>query len=144
MLDQMKALAREKSICVLATIAENKPYCSLMAYATNAECTEIYMATHRTTKKFRNLSANAAVSLLIDTRESAPRSQAQALTVEGLCTPIEDTSEIAAVRTRLLDIHPHLKQFLAHRECVLLRVEIKSFLLLRGLTEAHHARLVSD
>ena len=144
MLDQMKALAREKTICVLATIAGDKPYCSLMAYATNPECTEIYMATHRATKKFRNLAANAAVSLLIDTRESAPRSQAQALTVEGVCTPVEDPSETAAVRSLLLAVHPHLGQFLAHPECALLRVEIQSFLLLRGLTEAHHARIVSD
>jgi nitroimidazol reductase NimA-like FMN-containing flavoprotein (pyridoxamine 5'-phosphate oxidase superfamily) len=32
MLEEMKALAREKNSCVLATIAGNKPYCSLMAY----------------------------------------------------------------------------------------------------------------
>jgi len=32
MLDQMKALAREKNTCVLATDAGGKPYCSLMAY----------------------------------------------------------------------------------------------------------------
>jgi nitroimidazol reductase NimA-like FMN-containing flavoprotein (pyridoxamine 5'-phosphate oxidase superfamily) len=144
MLDQMKALARERSICVLATVAGNKPYCSLMAYTTNADCTEILMATHRATQKYRNLTANAAVSLLIDTRENADRSQAQALTVEGLCTPVEEASEKAELRQRLLEAHAHLERFLSHPDCVLLRVEIKSFLLLRGLTEAHHARVASD
>ncbi len=53
MLAEMKTLVREKNICVLATIAGNKPYCSLMAYATNTDCTEIHMAPHRSTKKFR-------------------------------------------------------------------------------------------
>jgi nitroimidazol reductase NimA-like FMN-containing flavoprotein (pyridoxamine 5'-phosphate oxidase superfamily) len=141
MLDQMKDFAREKNVCVLATITGNKPYCSLMAYATDAECTEIYLATHRATKKFRNLTENAAVSLLIDSREKTPRSQAQALTVEGICTQVDPPAERADIRARLLETHPHLKDFLAHPECVLLRVEIRSFLLLKGLTEAYHVKL---
>ena len=31
LLEDMKALAREKNLCVLATDAGGKPYCSLMA-----------------------------------------------------------------------------------------------------------------
>jgi nitroimidazol reductase NimA-like FMN-containing flavoprotein (pyridoxamine 5'-phosphate oxidase superfamily) len=138
MLDQMKALARSKTLCALATIAGSKPYCSLMAYATDEECREVYMATRRDTQKFRNLTENTSVSLLIDTRETLPRRQAQALTVEGVCAPIVDKDR---ARARLLEKNPHLEEFLAHPECVLLRVEIKSFLLLKGLTEAHHATL---
>jgi len=52
MLEEMKSLAREKNICVLATIVDRKPYCSLMAYVTNTACTEIYMVTHRQTPEF--------------------------------------------------------------------------------------------
>jgi nitroimidazol reductase NimA-like FMN-containing flavoprotein (pyridoxamine 5'-phosphate oxidase superfamily) len=141
MLDQMKALARSKTVCVLATIAGSKPYCSLMAYATDEECREVYMATRRDTNKFRNLTENTSVSLLIDTRETLPRSQAQALTVEGVCAPIVDPARKDRARARLLEKNPHLEEFLAHPECVLLRVEIKAFLLLKGLTEAHHATL---
>jgi nitroimidazol reductase NimA-like FMN-containing flavoprotein (pyridoxamine 5'-phosphate oxidase superfamily) len=73
MLEEMKALAKEKNSCVLATIVDSKPYCSLMAYATNRSCTKIYMVTHRQTQKFQNLVANPAVSLLIDTRDTSPR-----------------------------------------------------------------------
>jgi nitroimidazol reductase NimA-like FMN-containing flavoprotein (pyridoxamine 5'-phosphate oxidase superfamily) len=137
----MKQLVRGKSICVLSTIAGNKPYCSLMAYASNDDGTEIYMATHRSTKKFRNLCANPAVSLMIDTREDASRSQVRALTVEGACEWIEDDARKGVVRSRLLSLHPHLKDFLAHTDSELLCVKIKAFLLLKGLTEAHHATL---
>ena len=56
MLQEMKALAREKNSCVLATIVDRKPYCSLMAYVTNQACTEIYMVTHRQTQKFKKPS----------------------------------------------------------------------------------------
>lgn len=139
MLEEMKQLVKQKNICVLATIEENKPYCSLMAYATNDDGTEIYMATRRSTKKFRNLSENPAVSLMIDTREDIPRSQARALTAEGTCTLIEDHSMKQLIEARLLSIHPHLKDFLFHSDNEILSVKIRSFLLLKGLTEAHHA-----
>jgi nitroimidazol reductase NimA-like FMN-containing flavoprotein (pyridoxamine 5'-phosphate oxidase superfamily) len=139
MLVEMKQLVKEKNICVLATIAGHKPYCSLMAYASNEDCTEIYMATHRSTRKFRNISENPAVSLMIDTREEVPRTQARALTVEGACTWIEDPSKKQLAQARLLSRHPHLKEFLSHIDNEILCVRIGSFLLLKGLTEAHHA-----
>jgi nitroimidazol reductase NimA-like FMN-containing flavoprotein (pyridoxamine 5'-phosphate oxidase superfamily) len=137
----MKQLVRAKSMCVLSTVSESKPYCSLMAYASNDDGTEIYLATHRSTKKFRNLCANPAVSLMIDTREDAPRSQVWALTIEGACELLEDDARKRRVRSRLLSLHPHLSNFLAHTDSELLCVKIKSLLLLKGLTEAHHATL---
>jgi nitroimidazol reductase NimA-like FMN-containing flavoprotein (pyridoxamine 5'-phosphate oxidase superfamily) len=137
----MKQLVRGRNICVMATIEGSKPYCSLMAYATNEDCTEIYMATHRSTKKFKNLSDNPAVSLMIDTREEAPRGLARALTVEGTCARIEGDSQRQLVRHRLLTAHPHLEEFLSHAESEVLCVRIRSLLLLKGLTEAYHAAL---
>ena len=141
MLDLMKKLVKEKTICVLATMAGNKPYCSLMAYAANAGCTEIYMATHRSTQKYRNLIENPAVSLMIDTREDLPRSQVRALTVEGECRMIADSGIKNIAQSTLTAVHPHLKAFVSHPENEILRVRIKSFLLLNGLTEAHYAAL---
>lgn len=139
MLAEMKQLVKEKNMCVLATIADNKPYCSLMAYAPSEDCTEIYMATRRSTRKFKNLSENPAVSLMIDNREEIPRSEARALTVEGTCTCIEDASQKQLARTRLLSRHPYLKEFLSHIDNEMLCVRIRSLLLLKGLSEAHHA-----
>jgi nitroimidazol reductase NimA-like FMN-containing flavoprotein (pyridoxamine 5'-phosphate oxidase superfamily) len=141
MLAEMKRLVQEKNICVLATLAGSKPYCSLMAYAASEDGTEIYMATHRSTRKFRNVSENPAVSLMIDTREEAPRAQALALTVEGTCAPIVDAAKRQLARNRLLSAHPHLKEFLAHIDNEVLCVRIQSLLLLKGLSEAHHALL---
>ncbi|MBW2515274.1 MAG: pyridoxamine 5'-phosphate oxidase family protein, partial [Deltaproteobacteria bacterium] len=91
MLTEMKDLARQKDICVLATVAGQKPYCSLMAYVTDDNCEKIYMVTHRNSTKYQNMLKNPAVSLLIDTREKSPRSQAKALTVEGVFRKIEHT-----------------------------------------------------
>ena len=136
MLEEMKALAREKDICVLATITDGKPYCSLMAYVTNKACTEMYMVTHSQTQKYQNLVTNPAVSLLIDTRDTAPRSAAQAMTVEGVFGKIKDPVKVNKVRQKLLSTHPHLKEFMGHPNAEVFQIRIKSFLMLNGLTEA--------
>ena len=136
MLEEMKALAREKNSCVLATIAGNKPYCSLMAYVTNWACTEIYMVTQRQSQKFQNLMTNPAVSLMIDTRDTSPRSAVRAMTVEGVFRNIKDPAKGEKIRRKLLSVHPHLKDFMGHPEAEVLRIQIKSFLMLDGLTQA--------
>ena len=136
MLNEMKALAREKNSCVLATIVDTKPYCSLMAYVTNRACTEIYMVTYRQSQKFQNLIVNPAVSLMIDTRDTSPRSAARAMTVEGIFQKITDPAKEKKVRRKLLSAHPHLNEFMDHPQAEVFQVTIKSFLLLNGLTQA--------
>jgi nitroimidazol reductase NimA-like FMN-containing flavoprotein (pyridoxamine 5'-phosphate oxidase superfamily) len=143
MLEEMKSLAREKNICVLATIVDRKPYCSLMAYVTNTACTEIYMVTHRQTQKFRNLASNPAVSLMIDTRDTSPRADVRAMTIEGLFQKFTDTAEEQKVRRKLLSAHPHLDAFMGHPEAEVFKIKLKSFLLLDGLTRSSFEK-VSD
>jgi nitroimidazol reductase NimA-like FMN-containing flavoprotein (pyridoxamine 5'-phosphate oxidase superfamily) len=140
MIESMKKLAKEKDICVLATVSGEKPHCSLMAYATDDDCSEIYMATHRGTKKFRNLMENPSVSLLIDTREEhkgSHRPEAKAMTVSGAFERLEDDQQTLWARARLLNRHPHLKEFMDHPDAEVICIKIRSFLLLDGLTDAH-------
>jgi len=140
MIEIMKNLAKEKDICVLATVSGAKPHCSLMVYATDEDCSEIYMATHRSTKKFKNLVENPSVSLLIDTREERQGSQrpdAKAMTVSGTFERLEDHQKKRQVKARLLGRHPHLKEFLDHPDAEVICIKIRSFLLLDGLTDAH-------
>jgi nitroimidazol reductase NimA-like FMN-containing flavoprotein (pyridoxamine 5'-phosphate oxidase superfamily) len=141
MLEKMKALVRKKNICVLATVSGDKPYCSLMAYITDAACDEIYMVTHRNTTKFNNLQKNPSVSLLIDSRETQPRSNAQALTIDGVFIPLIDENKKQKIRDRMMESFPHMKDFIHHPESELIRIKINSFLLLDGLTESHFVSL---
>jgi nitroimidazol reductase NimA-like FMN-containing flavoprotein (pyridoxamine 5'-phosphate oxidase superfamily) len=141
MLEKMKALVRKKNICVLATVSGDKPYCSLMAYITDAACDEIYMVTHRNTTKFNNLQKNPSVSLLIDSRETQPRSNAQALTIDGVFIPLIDENKKQKIRDRMMESFPHMKDFIHHPESELIRIKINSFLLLDGLTESQFISL---
>jgi nitroimidazol reductase NimA-like FMN-containing flavoprotein (pyridoxamine 5'-phosphate oxidase superfamily) len=141
MLEKMKALVKEKDICVLATTSADKPYCSLMAYVTDEDCREIYMVTHRQSRKYENLMKNPYVSLLIDTREEhlgSRRPDAKALTVSGTFGRIDDENKRSHVRSKLLDRHPHVEEFLNHPDAEILCIRVESFLLLNGLTDAHY------
>ena len=141
MLEKMKNFVRKKNICVLATVSDHKPYCSLMAYITDATCEEIYMVTHKSSTKFNNLQKNPSVSLLIDSRETQPRSKAQALTIDGVFIPLIDENKKRKIRDRMLKSFPHMKDFIHHPESELIRIKINSFLLLEGLTESHFVSL---
>ncbi|MFZ5570292.1 MAG: pyridoxamine 5'-phosphate oxidase family protein [Thermodesulfobacteriota bacterium] len=136
MIDQIQDLIRRNSQCVLATSADNRPHCSLMAYAVDDACREIYLVTHKNTRKYRNLTQNPHVSLLIDSRGLAGK-DIQALTVEGRFCQIPDPDKRRRVRAALIGAHPHLEEFISHSDAELLCITVSSFLLLNDLTDAH-------
>lgn len=96
-----------------------------MSYVTDENGVEFYMVTRRATKKFKNLQENPSVSMLIDSREEqkgAQRLQTKALTVTGTFQPIINESESVPIRSRLLEKHPHLREFMDHEDAELLRI----------------------
>lgn len=141
MIEKMKNLLREKDTCVLATASESVPHCSLMSYVTDPECREIYMVTHRETKKYRNLVGNPAVSLLIDTRETPGGKNIKALTVSGLYRAIEDKGKRDRVRQALLARHPGLSAFLDDPGAEVFSVRITAFQLLEGIEAATYLKV---
>jgi nitroimidazol reductase NimA-like FMN-containing flavoprotein (pyridoxamine 5'-phosphate oxidase superfamily) len=144
MIEKMKALVKRKDICVLATVSENKPHCSLMAYVTNSDCREIFMVTNRQSTKFRNLSVNPSVSLLIDTREEhtgIKRPDAQALTVSGVYQEIQDETKKTRIRSKMLAKHPHIKNLMEMPDAEIFCIKVTSFLLLDGVLESHYEDL---
>jgi len=144
MMERIKELIRESSMCVLATCRDNKPHCSLMAYLADEQADMVYMATRKNTQKYKNLTENPAVSLLIDTRSekgSDQRAQVQALTISGTCIPVQDSNESDAICRRIVSRHPHLKELAEHPEAAIVAVKLNSFLLLDGALKSHR---VSD
>jgi nitroimidazol reductase NimA-like FMN-containing flavoprotein (pyridoxamine 5'-phosphate oxidase superfamily) len=144
MLKKMKKLVRDKDVCVLATVTEKQPHCSLMSYVPDRECREIYMMTQKGTKKYRNLAANKTVSLLIDTREEdcgADRAKIKALTVTGVFSTIGDKAKKKLVRQKLLKRHPQLKPFADDPDAEVFAVKVKSFQLLDGVKKSYFEKI---
>lgn len=143
-MEEMMAVLRGQDICVLATASENAPHCSLMAYILDEQRRRIYMVTHKETKKYANLLANPTVSLLVDTRlagEKVAREKVQALTVNGVFSPIEEAGEAEPLRERFIKKHPHLHDFAKNEKAVVFQVELQSLQLLNGATDASYKDL---
>jgi nitroimidazol reductase NimA-like FMN-containing flavoprotein (pyridoxamine 5'-phosphate oxidase superfamily) len=141
---KIKDIVKGKDTCVLATVSGSTPHCSLMSYVTDDECREIYMVSHKQTKKFQNVMKNPAVSLLIDTREEvvgSRRSNVKALTVNGMFQKIEEGPKKDFVRARFLEKHPHLKEFTHDPDAEIFSVRVESFLLLEGPVNAYFERV---
>ncbi len=144
MLKKMKRLVKDKDVCVLATVMDNVPHCSLMSYVPDRDCREIYMMTRKGTKKFRNLAANKTVSLLIDTREEdcgADRARIKALTVSGVFKTIGDKAKKKLVRQKLLKKHPQLKPFAQDPDTEVFAVKVKTFQLLDGVKDSYFEKV---
>jgi nitroimidazol reductase NimA-like FMN-containing flavoprotein (pyridoxamine 5'-phosphate oxidase superfamily) len=145
MLEKMRALVRKKDMCVLATSANNKPHCSLMAYVANEQCNEIYMVTDKLTKKYSNLKKNPSVCLLIDTRDedSAPkRLDVKALTVAGRFQEVHEEKKKGLVQKELLRKHPHLGELVSLPNATVFSVKVESFLLLEGVAKSYFETLI--
>lgn len=139
MLEKIKALVQEKNSCVLATVSNGVPHCSLMSYAPDDATLEIYMLTQRHTKKYRNLLENPAVSLLIDTRagSSLKPQETKALNINGMFQKIPEKNRLQKALKRLLERHPHLETFAQDPDVELFAIRIRSFQLLEGLTDSY-------
>lgn len=129
---------------VLATVSGGRPHCSLMVYATDDACREIYMVTHRNTRKFRNLQENAQVSILVDSRGETDGQPTRAMTIEGVYEPFDENVGRESARRRLLSLHPELQSFMANPEAEVIRIRIRSFQLLNGLTDARFKSVAPD
>ena len=139
--EKIRTLIKEQGTCVLATASKNRPYCSLMAYATNDSCDEIYLMTLNEGRKYQNLCENPTVSLLIDTRGNSlnvDHAEGKALTVSGRFDSIQKTSERDRIRKTLSDEHPGLKSFFENPKGEPFKIIVESYLLLEGPTTSHY------
>ena len=137
----IQKIISENKVCVMATVWDGAPHCSLMSYATDNECREIYMATLKDTKKYRNLIANPAVSLLIDTRTLDTRGQTRALTVTGVFQAIGNEKRITEIREVLLQKHPDLKDFFNNPDARIVVIKAMSLQLLDSVTDSYFEQL---
>ena len=140
----MKNIVKGNDLCVLATVSEGKPHCSLMSYISDEEGHEIYMISQKQTKKYANLIENPTVSLLIDTREEKVgqrRIYIKALTVRGEFQVISDLWKKDLIRAKFLERHPHLIDFLNDPGAEIFSIKIKAFQLLDGVKDAFFERI---
>jgi predicted pyridoxine 5'-phosphate oxidase superfamily flavin-nucleotide-binding protein len=140
--EEIAALLAAQDAAVLATVAEGRPHCSLMRYALAPDGAHIYLATLKSTRKWRNLQSNPAACLLVTEAGSSLGGTARALTVATRFAPFIDPSEAAEaalfLRAQLLERGAADAARLLDdpREGAVIRLAPVSYQLQRGVLES--------
>jgi len=137
MRNDISDLIQSNNVCVLATVSEGKPHCSLMSYSTNNDSNEIYMITQRESKKYRNLKENPSVSLLINSRQIDSKTQTTALTITGTVQSCVDENKKSIILASLLDKNSNLKEFIDDPASEIIVVQVKALQLLNGIKDSY-------
>jgi len=121
---------------VLATENAGQPHTSLIAVTSFAAGRQLIFATYRNTRKYHNLQQNRRVSLLINgcPVRGAADQDGYVVSAVGRVQDIAD-SDLAAMRAAHLQKHPDLAVFLQSSDCVLLRLEVESYQVVRGIDD---------
>jgi len=133
LLSEIKKFIKDSKHCVLATSNEGIPYCSLMAYINNDDCTQIYLASYSDTQKVKNLKKNKNLSLLIDSRGSQ---SPKALTIQGEFLET-DKGLYDFVFKKFLKEHPEMESFLSSEKIEFISVNFKAFMYIKGLEDSY-------
>ena len=129
---QIHQLLQNQRLGVLATSAEGHPYATLVGFFASDDLAELLFATHRSTRKYANLSGDNRVSLLIDNRSNRAEDfrHAAALTAFGTAKEVaaEQQTELKRV---FLSKHPLLKEFVSSPSCALCRIRVQRYSLVQ-------------
>lgn len=121
---------------VLATQEAGQPYVSLMAFAVGNALADIFLATDRTTRKFKNIQEDSRVALLVDDRanQSADFQEAAAVTIIGTACELQGRG-LEKARTIYLARHPSLKEFVMAPTTALLNVTVSRYIMVTRFQE---------
>lgn len=134
MLEKVKGILQENSLCVLCTAGGSHPHCSLMTYVLGDDLRMLYMVSVQKSRKYRNMLENSNVSVVVDNRQrlSFPsEDRIISVTFEGIYQHLEQEERESAC-AHLVDAHVELNEILKSPDCVIFGIRLKSFLLLNG------------
>ncbi len=142
LLSLVRELCDSQRSAVLATLADGRPYLSLMAFAATPDLTRIVVATDRHTRKFANMQADPRVALLMDNRTNTAldTEAAVAVTVLGRAEEAapEEREDLLAL---FLGKHPHLQDFATSPTCALMVIRVDTCLVVQRFQEVHELKM---
>jgi len=121
---------------VLATDNGGQPHVSLVAITLFGNFRQLIFATYRNTLKYRNLSHNNKVALLIENRDSDMKGLhgSTVLTIIGHTEEISIEDNEVAYQAHL-QRHPEMKSFMLSSDCALILVIAQSYQVVYGIDD---------
>jgi heme iron utilization protein len=141
--DKIIALLKSKKFAVLSTVDEGQPYASLVAFKEGPTLDLILFATERKTRKFKNLTVNNRVALLVEnsTNSGSDVSQAMAVTATG-AVEIAGEQEREAISSLYLMKHPYLEDFIKSPTSAFIKVRVEQYFLVENFQTVKTLNLI--
>lgn len=138
----LKDLFSSQRLAVLATQNRRQPYGSLVAFMATEDLKHLLFATTRATRKYANISKNPKVAMVFDNRSNQESDfhQAAAVTATGVVKEVVGPEKEVFQKLYLFK-HPYLKDFVASPTCALLKVEVKTYIVVNRFQNVVELRI---
>jgi general stress protein 26 len=125
---------QSNQLAVLATVGDDQPHASLIAITPFKGFRQLIFATYRNTRKFRNLTTNGKVAILIE-GENEDKSGIQdgfVITAYGSAKEINMDANDDAMQAHLLK-YPELMSFTSEPDCALVLINVENYQVVQGI-----------
>jgi len=121
---------------VLATEDGGQPHASLIAITPFGDFRQLIFATYRNTRKYRNLSQNSKVAILIENGDVNMKElqESTVLTIIGHAEEIGLADNEKAYQAHLKR-HPEMESFMLSSDCALILVSARSYQVVYGIDD---------
>jgi uncharacterized pyridoxamine 5'-phosphate oxidase family protein len=132
--DYIEYVVKHNKFAILATESGGQPHVSLIAITPFGNFRQLIFATYRNTLKYRNLSHNSKVALLIENRD-ADMKDLQGSTVLTIIGHTEEITiaEYESAYEAHLKRHPEMESFMLSSDCALILVIAQSYQVVIGI-----------
>ncbi len=127
------SILKTSGFAVLATEGNGQPHTSLIAITNFGDSRQLIFATYRNTLKYRNLTHNNKVAVLIESKQINMNglNESIVLTIIGHTKEISIAENEAAYHAHLMK-HPEMESFMLSPDCVLIKVIAQSYQVVNG------------
>ncbi len=132
----IEKILKSSRFAVLATEGDGQPYTSFIAITPMENYCALIFATYRNTQKYRNLTRNGKVALLVESGNSGNATQQDSfvLTAFGHVEEIR-TEDLKSVFNAHLEWHPDLLSFMHSEDCALVRIKVDTYQVVRSIDD---------
>ncbi len=130
----VEAALRGNRYGVLATAASDRPHAVWMAFAAVAQGRELVLASRRGTRKYREVTNNPHVALVIghEQRQWPRAARRVGVTAVGSAEVVAG-AELVGASNAFVGRNPDLAGFVADSDCALLRVRVDGYRVAEGI-----------
>lgn len=129
---------------VLATIENGVPHTSIVAFTVTNSLRTILFLTKQEGRKYKNISSNPKVTILVDHRPQSSKkiTGSFAVTATGTAKPV-DLKSANATKELFLFCHPSLSEYLDDPAFALVSITISNYEVSNGISEVHPYKIGS-